>query len=71
MWGKEGMWQRALTDPAKYADYAIGLDDDEVTKSAEAHHYPSLLVIHTVGQPAATIFGTHPPYPGMPALPSR
>ena len=71
IWGKEGMWQRALADPAKYADYAIGFDDDEVTKSAEAHHYPALLVIHTVGQPAATIFGTHPPYPGMPPLPTR
>jgi len=71
IWGKEGMWQRALADPAKYADYAIGFDDDEVTKSAEAHHYPALLVIHTVGQPAATIFGTHPPYPGMPSLPTR
>lgn len=71
IWGKEGMWQRALADPAKYADYAIGFDDDDVTKSAEAHHYPALLVIHTVGQPAATIFGTHPPYPGMAPLPSR
>jgi len=71
IWGKEGMWQRALADPAKYADYAIGFDDDEVTKSAEAHHYPALLVIHTVGQPAATILGTHPPYPGMPSLPTR
>jgi hypothetical protein len=71
IWGKEGMWQHALADPAKYADYAIGFDDDEVTKSAEAHHYPALLVIHTVGQPAATIFGTHPPYPGMPPLPTR
>jgi hypothetical protein len=71
VWGKEGMWQRALADPAKYADYAIGFDNDEVTKSAEAHHYPALLVIHTVGQPAATIFGTHPPYPGMPPLPTR
>jgi hypothetical protein len=71
IWGKEGMWQRALADPAKYADYAIGFDNDEATKSAEAQHYPALLVIHTVGQPAATIYGTHPPYPGMPPLPTR
>jgi hypothetical protein len=71
VWGKEGMWQRALADPARYVDYAIGFDDDEVTKSAESHHYPALLVIHTVGQPAATIFSTHPPYPGMPPLPTK
>ena len=71
IWGEEGMWKRALADPAKHADYAIGFDEDEVTKSAEAHHYPALLVIHTVGQPAATIYGTHPPYPGMPPLPGR
>jgi hypothetical protein len=71
VWGKEGMWQRALANPARYADYLIGFDHDEVEKSAEAHHYPALLVIHTVGQPAAIIYGTHPPYPGMPPLPSR
>ncbi len=71
VWGKEGMWQRALADPAKYADYLIAFDHDEVEKSAAAHHYPALLVIHTVGQSAATIYGTHPPYPGMPPLPSR
>jgi hypothetical protein len=69
-WGEEGMWQRALADPAKYADFAIAFDNDQVAKSAEAHHYPALLVIHTVGQPAATIYGTHPPYPGMPPLPN-
>ena len=71
VWGKEGMWQRALADPAKYADYAIGFDDDEVAKSAEAHHYPALLVIHTLGQPAALIYGTHPPYQGMPPMAPR
>lgn len=71
IWGKEGMWQRALADPAKYADYAIAFDDDEVEKSAEAHHYPALLVLHTVGQAPATIYGTHPPYPGMAPGPSR
>ena len=71
IWGEEGMWKRALANPAKHADYAIGFDEDEVTRSAEAHHYPALLVIHTVGQPAATIYGTHPPYPGMPPLPGR
>ena len=71
IWGKEGMWQRALADPAKYADYAVGFDDDAVTKSAEAHHYPALLIIHTVGQPPATIYGTHPPYPGILPQPGR
>jgi hypothetical protein len=71
VWGQEGMWQRALADPAKYADYAIGFDDDEVAKSSEAHHYPALLVIHTLGQSAALIYGTHPRYPGMPPPPSR
>ena len=71
IWGREGMWQRALADPAKYADYAVGFDDDAVAKSVEAHHYPALLVIHTVGQPAATIYGTHPPYPGILPQPGR
>ena len=71
IWGKEGMWQRALADPAKYADYAIGFGDDAVAKSAEAHHFPALLIIHTAGQPPATIYGTHPPYPGIMSQPGR
>jgi len=71
VWGEEGMWKRVLAEPAKYVDYVIGFDNDEAAKSAEAHHYPALLVIHTVGQPAAIIYGTHPPYPGMPPLPVR
>jgi hypothetical protein len=55
----EGLWERALADPAAYADYAIGFQGDPVWKAATEKHLPALVEIHTTGQPAAAIFQTH------------
>ena len=52
----EGLWERALKDPANYADYAIGFDGDPVWRAAEERHLKALVEIHTTGQPPATIF---------------
>jgi hypothetical protein len=52
----EGLWERALADPAGYADYAIGFDGDPVWKAAEDRHLKALVEIHTTGQPRAAIF---------------
>ncbi|HZR32818.1 MAG TPA: hypothetical protein VFA76_13310 [Terriglobales bacterium] len=57
-WGKEGMWQRALQAPNRYADFAVAFDNDPVAKSAQEHHLPALVVIQTTGQPRATIYRT-------------
>ena len=57
-WGTEGMWKRALSAPERWADYAIGFDDDEVTRSARTHHLPALVVVETPGQGRATIYQT-------------
>jgi hypothetical protein len=60
IWGKEGMWQRALHDPARYSDFAVGFDHDQVSDSARQHQLEALAVIETSGQPAATIYASHP-----------
>jgi hypothetical protein len=52
----DGLWERALADPAAYADYAVGFEGDEVWSAAKQRHLPALVEIHTTGQPAAAIF---------------
>ncbi len=54
----EGLWERALADPAKLAEYAIGIGDDPVSISARQHGLKSLAIIETTGQPPATIYFT-------------
>jgi hypothetical protein len=55
----EGLWERALADPQRYADYVIAAEDDPVAKSVEKNHLSPVAVIHVVGQPPVTIFWTH------------
>ncbi len=52
----DGLWERALADPARYADYAIGFEGDAVWKAATANHLKALVEIHATGQAAAVIF---------------
>ncbi len=52
----EGLWERALADPAAYADYAVGFAGDPVWKAARDRHLTALVEIHTTGQAAAVIF---------------
>jgi hypothetical protein len=52
----DGLWERALADPAAYADYIIGFDGDPVWKSAQAHRLTAIVEIHTTGQPRAVVF---------------
>jgi hypothetical protein len=52
----EGLWEHALADPAQYADYVIGFEGDPVWNAATSHHLPSLVEIHTTGQPPAVLF---------------
>jgi hypothetical protein len=52
----QGLWERALADPAAYANYIIGFEGGPVWAAAKAHHLPALVEIHTTGQPPAAIF---------------
>jgi hypothetical protein len=55
----EGLWERALANPAEFTDFAIGIGDDQVSQSAREHNLQSIAVIQTLGQPRATIYFTH------------
>jgi hypothetical protein len=61
----DGLWERALADPAAYADFAIGFDGDPVWKAATNHHLTALVEIHTTGQPRAVIFRGRVPERGQ------
>jgi hypothetical protein len=53
-----GLWERALEDPQKYADYAVAIAGDPVAHAAEVN--PAVLrplaILRVSGQPPATIY---------------
>jgi hypothetical protein len=53
-----GLWERALADPHQYADYVIAMDGDPVATGVQKSGLTSMVVIHTAGQPLATIYWT-------------
>jgi hypothetical protein len=55
-----GLWERALADPAQYADYVIAFDGDAVDRAVDRGHLTLLNEIHTTGQPYARIYATKP-----------
>lgn len=52
----QGLWERALADPAAFANYAVGFEGDPVWAAAKAHNLTAIVEIHTSGQPPAAIF---------------
>ena len=54
----DGLWEKALADPAKYADFVIAFAGDTVATEANKGQTESLLVLHVTGQPQATIYRT-------------
>jgi hypothetical protein len=52
----EGLWERALANPAQYADYAIGFQGDPVWDAARNRKLTALVEVHTTGQSSAAIF---------------
>jgi len=57
---REGQWERALAKPSEYVDFVVAMDGDPVALGVEKQGLSSLMVIRTAGQPAATIYWTHP-----------
>jgi len=54
----EGLWERALADPARYVDFVIAFDGDVVDKGVNRTNLTELTEIHATGQPHAHIFAT-------------
>ncbi len=58
---REGLWERALINPAHYADFVIAFEGDPVSTGVQKQGLFPLAVIHVSGQPEATVYQTHLP----------
>jgi hypothetical protein len=52
----DGLWECALADPARYADYVVAFEGDSVWQAVQARHLVALVVIHTTGQAPAIVY---------------
>src|SRR5579864_4738892 len=55
---RRGLWEEALEDPARYADYVVGFDEDEAAISARKHGLRSIAEIDVPGQARAVVYAT-------------
>ncbi|HEX4425470.1 MAG TPA: hypothetical protein VH079_08725 [Terriglobales bacterium] len=56
----DGLWERALENPGRYADYVVASQGDEVSLHAQKDQLTSIAVIHVSGQQPVTFYWTHP-----------
>jgi len=54
----EGLWERALKDPAAYVDYVVAFDSDQVASSVNRNDLATLVIVRVTGQSQATIYRT-------------
>ncbi len=52
----EGLWERALADPTRYADYIVAFDGDPVWQAVHDLHLRELVEIHVTGQARAVLY---------------
>jgi hypothetical protein len=55
----EGLWERSLADPGRYADFAIAFEGDPVWRAVHERGLPSLVIIAVNGEHKAGIYRTH------------
>jgi hypothetical protein len=54
----DGLWERALANPAKYADFVVAFEGDAVSTGVQKQGLVPLAVIRASGEPKATIYRT-------------
>jgi hypothetical protein len=52
----DGLWERALANPAQYADYVLALEGDPVWQAVQERHLSELVEIHVTGQARAILY---------------
>ncbi|MGO9088068.1 MAG: hypothetical protein ACLQBK_22860 [Candidatus Sulfotelmatobacter sp.] len=52
----DGLWERALANPAQYADFVVAFEGDPVWQAVHEQHLPELVEIHTAGQARAILY---------------
>lgn len=55
---RQGLWERALEDPAKYADYVLAFEGDPVWQAVHDTHLHELIELHVTGQARAILYAT-------------
>jgi hypothetical protein len=54
----QGLWEQALADPRKYADYVIAFEGDPVWQAVHDLHLHELVEIHVTGQARGILYKT-------------
>jgi hypothetical protein len=52
----DGVWERALADPTRYADYAIAAEGDPVWQSVQERPLPEIVELHVTGQARVVLY---------------
>jgi hypothetical protein len=52
----DGLWERALADPARYADYVVAFEGDSVWQAVQPRRLPAIVEIHVTGQARAILY---------------
>jgi len=52
----EGLWEQALSDPARHVDFVIAYEGDAVDQAVQKANLTLITEIHTTGQPRARIY---------------
>jgi hypothetical protein len=55
----QGLWEQALNDPAKFADFVVAFEGDVVWQAVQARGLPAVAIIAVNGQQKATIYQAH------------
>jgi hypothetical protein len=54
----DGLWERALEHPSRYADFVIAFDHDAVATAVNKSELKAVTILRVTGQPEATIYET-------------
>ncbi len=54
----DGLWERALGDPGRYADFVVASEGDTVWQAVHARNLPVVARIEVAGQRPVTIYRT-------------
>jgi hypothetical protein len=52
----EGLWERALVNPAESADFALAFEGDPVSKALAGRGFKELVEVETTGQSRAVLY---------------
>jgi hypothetical protein len=54
----DGLWEKALAHPERYADYVIAMEGDAVALAVDKSSLSPIAEIHATGQPKAVVYAT-------------